>query len=992
MLLKRNTLRIAALLCCLVAGSIGQGFAQKVPDFNRFINSQHNWVDSVFQTMSMDEKIGQLIVAAAYTNRGKAHADSIQMLIKDYKIGGLIYFQGGPVRQARLTNQYQKAAKVPLMIAMDLEWGLGMRLDSTINFPYQMALGAITNDKLVEDMGVAIAEQCRRLGIHINFAPVVDVNNNAANPVINYRSFGEDKDNVGRKGIAYMKGMQKTGILATAKHFPGHGDTDTDSHYALPVVQHTRERLDSLELAPFRDMIAAGTGGMMVAHMSIPSLDNTKNLPSTLSKPIVTDLLKNEMGFEGLTFTDAMNMKGVTKFHEPGKADAMALLAGNDVLEFTPDIPKAVKEIKALIDRGELTEAEITKRCKKVLAAKLWFGLDKPADIKAENIIAELNSKEHKALNRKLIAASLTVIQEEQVLPIKQLKGKKFAVVSVGKGDPTAFQKRVKSYVDAAVYNLPNKASNDMISLIEKQLADYDEVIIAVHQQTRRPSNNKVLTKELISFVDRLAARGNATVAYLRNPYTLSQFQNIHTAKAIVLGYADDDDVQDLSAQLIFGALNASGKLPISVNEHFKAGDGIPINALGRLKYVLPIDVGMNVEKLGDIDSLVAEAIREKAIPGAQVLVAKNEQVVYHKAFGYHTFDSTSAVELDDLYDLASVTKISASLLGIMKLYEEGKIDLDAPLSTYVPELRRSNKADLTMREMLTHQARLKAWIPFWQDTKRKSGKFKWYTFKEDSSRRFPYKVADNLYLHRNYANKVFKAIRKAPQGDSTAYVYSDLSFYLYPRIITELSGQDFEKYLKENFYEPMGANTLTYNPLRFHSLEDIVPTEYDSLFRKTLIHGRVHDEGAAMLDGVSGHAGLFGNSADLAKLLQMYLNFGTYGGERYLEKSTFDEFTRCQFCDEGNRRALGFDRPNMVYKEPSNAAESVSQSSFGHTGFTGIFTWMDPEHELLYIFLSNRVYPTRENTKLYKLNTRTKIQQVLYDALEKEQIKAKLH
>ncbi|HSJ11173.1 MAG TPA: glycoside hydrolase family 3 N-terminal domain-containing protein, partial [Gillisia sp.] len=344
------------------------------PEFLQYENSK--WVDSIMKTLSPDERIAQLIMVAAYSNRGEEHKEEILKLIKEQKIGGLIFFQGGPVRQVRLMNEYQAASKVPLLGAIDAEWGLGMRLDTTVSYPFQMALGAIKDESLIYDMGAEIARQIKRTGLHLNFAPVLDVNNNPNNPVINYRSFGEDKYNVTSKAIAYMKGMQDHQLLTTAKHFPGHGDTDTDSHYALPQITHTRARLDSLELYPFRKIVKAGIGGVMVAHLDIPALDST-GVPSTLSKPIITSLLKDELGFQGLTVTDAMNMKGVTEGNEPGVVDKDAILAGNDLLEFTEDVPKAIQEIRKAIRQGLISQAEIDRRCRKILAVKYWVGLNK---------------------------------------------------------------------------------------------------------------------------------------------------------------------------------------------------------------------------------------------------------------------------------------------------------------------------------------------------------------------------------------------------------------------------------------------------------------------------------------------------------------------------------------------------------------------------------------------------------------------------------------
>lgn len=946
------------------------------------------WVDSVFSTLSTDERIGQLLMVAAYSNRGKAHEDSITHLIQKHKIGGLIFFQGGPVRQVKLVNKFQSQSKVPLMIAMDLEWGLGMRLDSTISFPYQMALGALQEsvagqENLIYDMGAEIARQCKRMGIHVNFAPVVDVNNNPDNPVINFRSFGENKYDVARKSIAYMKGLQDHGILATAKHFPGHGDTGVDSHYDLPIIKHDRQRIDSLELYPFKELIKEGIGSIMIAHLSIPSLDHTKNLPSTLSKPIVTGLLKDELQYQGLIFTDAMNMKGVTKHYPPGVADVNAVLAGNDILEFSLDIPKAIDEIKKAIIAGKITQKEIDERCKKILAYKKWMGLHQYKPVETEGLIEDLNDPKAQLLNRRLIEGALTVVNNNDILPLKKLDTLKVATISLGVEEVMPFQKMVENYVPADHFFISNNSTSEMISAVKDQLKDYNLVILSLHSMGYRPGNIIRYNADLLNFIKEVNNNHRTVTGYFLNPYLLDKIEGVSLSEGIVVAYQDNKNAQELSAQVLFGGIGATGKLPVTVNDKFQYGTGALVRENGRLKYTIPEEVNLDAEILKNIDTLVFEAIDEEAIPGGQVLVARHGKVIYQKSYGHHSYDEEIPVKNTDLYDLASLTKVSASLVALMKLYDEGKLDLDGKLGDYLPDFKRTNKRDLTFREMLTHQAGLNAWIPFWKNTVRKNGTFKWFTFKADSSRRFPYKVTDNLYLHRNYYKKIYREIKKSPLNDTKDYVYSDLSFYLYPLIVQRITGRDFQEYIKEEIYNPIGAFSLTYNPYQHYHENQIVPTEIDTLFRKALLHGRVHDEGAAMLNGISGHAGLFGTANDLAKLMQLYLQKGYFEGKKFFSESTVEEFTRCQYCQQGSRRALGFDKPNIIYVENGNTAKDASPQSYGHTGFTGTFAWVDPAYDLVYIFLSNRVYPTRENKKLYDLNTRTRIQQVIYDAIE---------
>lgn len=941
------------------------------------------WTDSVIQTMTLDEKIGQLIMVPGYSNKDIAHEDELSALIDQYKVGGIIFFQGNPVDQARMTNRYQSESKLPLLIALDGEWGLEMRLNNTMRFPYQMTLGAIQDDSLIYEMGRVIAQHHKRVGIHVNFAPVIDINNNPRNPVINYRSFGEDRENVTAKGIMYMRGMQDERVIASAKHFPGHGDTDKDSHYTLPVITHDKDRLDSLELYPFRKLIEAGVKSVMVGHLNIPALDSTKNHVSSLSKPIVTDLLKEKMGYTGLITTDAMNMKGVADRMPPGEVDVQVLLAGNDLILMPVDVPKTVAAIKKAIREGVLTEEIIEDRCRKILEAKEWAGVNEFELIDTANMVADLNTAEAKLLNRRLLAASLTLLRNEnQLLPIKGLDTLKVATIAIGTKSKNDFQKTVDKYVSATHFTLDNNSNREQINAIERQLSKYNLVLVSLHRQERRPGSTYGVGAEVASFIKKLSNRKNVGMILFRNAYLLSKYPDLDKADALVVAYQDGQVEQEVAAQAIFGALGMQGKLPVSASEHFKAGDGLFTKGGFRLGYAPPEAVGIGHLALNQIDTLASKAIKDAAMPGCVVLVAKDGQVIYNKAFGFHTYDSVHQVQPDDIYDLASITKIAAALPALMKLASEGKFDLDEPLSQYLKEFKKKDKRDITFRQVLAHQGGLVAWIPFWKNTVRKNGHYKWFTFKGDSSKRFPYKVADNLYLNRNYHRKIYRAIRKSPISETPKYVYSDLSFYLYPRLVEKLSGKPFLQYLDEEFYGPLGAETLTFNAYQKFSDERIVPTEYDSLFRNAQIHGRVHDEGAAMLDGVSGHAGLFGNANDLAKLLQMYVQDGRYAGTEYIDSATLTEFTHCQYCSEGNRRALGFDRPNVPYVENGNTAKGASEVSYGHSGFTGTFAWVDPKFNLIYVFLSNRVYPTRDNTLLFQQNVRTNIQQVIYDAI----------
>jgi len=953
-----------------------------------FYDVDMQWVDSVFNELSPEERIAQLIMVAAYSNRGEQHTKDIIELIKKHNIGGLVFFQGGPVRQTRLINLYQSVSKVPLLMSIDAEWGLGMRLDSTISFPYQITLGAVQDISLIYEMGEEIARQMKRSGLHVNFAPVVDVNNNPDNPVINYRSFGENKVEVTRRGMAYMKGLQNNGILATAKHIPGHGDTDSDSHYTLPVIKHSKERLLEFEVYPFKQLINKGVGSVMVAHLNLPSLDTTKNLPSTLSKPVVTELLKQDLGFEGIVVTDAMNMKGVTDYFSPGVADAMAIIAGNDVLEFTENVTATINEVKKAIDSGLLSWEEINNRCRKVLMLKKWCELDNFERIPGENIVEDLTTPKTTYLNRMLARYSLTLLNnKESIIPVKNLENNKIASVSIGVKYKTAFQEMLDKYTILDHYNMYGGMGFENVNQLSELLKSYDLVIIGIHGMNHSRTTNYGLEKEEMGFLERTVSEHNTITSVFGNPYSLEKMGNIEESDGLIMAYENDRDFQELSAQLIFGGIEASGRLPVSAGDKFDEGDGIEISEKIRFSYAYPEEVGINSELLNKrIDEIAMLALKEETCPGLQVMAAKGGKVFYHKTWGYHTYDRIKPVKKNDIYDLASVTKISGPLPALMKLNGEGKFQLDAEFINYWPDFKRTNKKNLVVRDVLAHYSQLPAWIAYWKNTKRKNDKYKCFTFKPDSSRRYPIKLTEDLFLHKNYKRKIYKAIKKTNLNEKKEYLYSGLPFYLFPEIIENLSSENYEDFIKKNFYHPIGAFTLTYNPLKYFPLERIIPTEYDDFFRMEQIHGMVHDEGAAMMGGVSGNAGLFACANDLAKLMQLYLQMGNYGGEQLIKRSSMLEFTRYQFFEAGNRRGLGFDKPLVDNKSMSideaYPALNASKKSFGHSGFTGTMVWVDPEYDLVYIFLSNRVYPTRDNSRLYDLNIRSKILQAFYESI----------
>ncbi len=971
------------LLLLLITSTIATVCAQTNPVVDSAMGVQpvpnkQAWVDSVYNSLNINERIGQFFMVAAYSNKDEAHAKEIERLIKEYKIGGLIFMQGGPAREIVLTNRYQALAQTKLLIAIDGEWGVAMRLkDSTIAFPYQLTLGAIQNNKLIERMGVEVAKQCRRLGIHVNFAPVVDVNNNPKNPVINFRSFGEDIGNVADKGVAYMKGMQNEGVMACAKHFPGHGDTDSDSHLSLPVINHNYHRLDSLEMYPFKKLIENGVGSIMAAHLFIPALDSTPQMPTSLSRKVVTGILKQQLGFKGLVFSDALNMKGAAGAGEPGEVCLMAFLAGNDVLLFADDIPKSIELIKKALKDGDISEAEFESRCKLLLTAKYDAGLYDWKPISTKNLSNELNTPVAKQLIQELYANALTLAaNKDSMLPFKTLHQDTFASVSIGASKQTKFQESLSLYGRIDHYQISKTADAAGYQTLKSKLGNYSKVIVSFHDMSQYASKNYGINQSSLNFLKQLSATTQVVVVVFGNPYSLKYFEG---QDWVLVAYEENDNTQHLAAEVLFGARPALGKLPVTISAKYSYGIGMSTQPVGRLQYTLPEAVGIASIDLEKIDSLALQAINDRATPGCQILVVKDGKVIYNKAFGHHTYDTTQPVLTSDLYDLASITKVAATTISLMHQHDENKFFINRKLAEFIPELEDHELGKAYARDVLTHHAGLKPFIPFYARTLKDSVFAVCYRVNEDSV--YCLKVTDNLFMRMDYRDTIINAIYSTKLNRNPSYVYSDLGFMLMKEVVESQVKDNYPHFLDTTFYAKLGLPTMGYKPTERFPLTRITPTENDKYYRNTLVHGYVHDQGAAMLGGIAGHAGLFSSANDLAILFQMLLNRGEYAGVRYLHPTTVSEFTKQ--WDSRSRRALGFDKP-----EPTGSggptSNLASKYTFGHSGFTGTCVWADPENDLIYVFLSNRVYPDAENRKLITGNVRTNIHDVIYNAVRK--------
>lgn len=943
------------------------------------------WADSVFRTLSTEQKIAQLLFIRANSSGDSIYEDSLVILVRTFNIGGVCFFKGSPFRQAALTNRFQNAAQTPLLISIDAECGLGMRLDSAFSFPWPMTLGAIRDDSLIYRMGTYVAEACKRLGVQINLAPVVDINNNSMNPVINFRSFGEDRNRVANKGSLYMKGMQDHGIMATAKHFPGHGDTDSDSHLTLPVINHSMARMDSIELFPFKRLINEGVKGVMMAHLYVPCFDSSTNIAATLSNSTVTGILKQRLGFAGLIITDALDMKGVTKFFKPGEIEVKALQAGNDILLLPQNARVAVKGIKQAVDSGLISQELIDQKCRKILNLKFQMGLTAKRQIELKDLAADLNPPDASALRNTLFKSSLTLVKDDvQLIPLKSLDKRKIASLSIGDTCMTPFQKSLDLYAKVDHFNSPLNPNKKLSDSLVYELSGYHIVLIGLHHLSSFPADSFGISENVLHLLDTLFHQSRCILSVFGNPYSLNLLPGLRNAESVIITYQDKPITGQYAAELIFGGIPAKGRLPVSVSQ-FKAGTGEKTEK-NRLESVIPEESGIPSAALNRIDSIANAGIRAGAFPGCQILAAKDGKVFYYKSFGHPRYEDSVLVTNDDIYDLASVTKVAATTIAVMKLYDDGKIKLDDSLGTYLAELRGSNKSGLILRDVLAHQAGLKSWIPFYERTIR-NGKPDPLIYQPEPSRVFPFRVAENLFIQKSYPDTILDVIIESPLLTTRDYKYSDLGFYLLKKIVEKISGKPFDQFLGDAFYKPMGLQTIGFRPLDKFERTRLIPTEMDSIFRMQVIWGDVNDPGAAMLGGISGHAGLFSDAMDLAVIFQMLLQQGQYGGKQYIQPKTVKEFTRVQFPKNGNRRGLGFDKPMLDASPEGPCYEHVPLSSFGHSGFTGNLVWADPENQLIYIFLSNRTYPDSKNTKLSEMNIRTNIQKVIYDILEKYHI-----
>ena len=990
------SINILTLLLTLFSA---QAQAQNMPKLYSSVNQEKmlRWVDSVYNRMSEDERIGQFFMVIAEPSTNASNINSLVNLINNQKIGGVLFQKGDPESQVIMTNHIQREARIPLLIALDGEWGLSMRLSNTTRFPKNMMIGALTDNFLIEQYGEEVGRQCREMGIHINFAPTVDVNSNPKNPVIGIRSFGEDPEDVARKAIAYSRGLEKAGIIAVAKHFPGHGDTDSDSHHTLPTVSHNLKRLNELELYPFNRFIKSGFSGIMTAHLNVPAL-GTKGRPGSFSYEVVTELLRDRMGFRGLCFTDGLAMQGAVVEKNESIA-VLALKAGNDILVGPVNTIREVEAVKQAVKRKELDMDDLNRRCRRILCYKYIAGLHQFKPLPTSGLDQKLNTPEAEWINSKLNAEAITVVKNDgDILPFKQLGVKRIAAVSIGSNVNNEFQTMLKRYNTVTCFSIASNASDADRKRVFDKLKDFDVILCSVHATQAREFRE----------LQTLASAKELIYVFFTTPYQCANFrQSCTNAKSIVVAYEPTSFAQKFAAQVVFGGIAAKGVLSVSIPNMYPAGTGIRTEKT-RLGFHEPEEVNINPYKLLTIDNIIYEGLKQQAYPGCQVVVAKNGMIVYNKSFGHYDFSKKNEVTENTVYDLASITKATGTLLAVMKSYDEGNFTMTNKISDFVPELKFSDKNDLVIRDLLYHQSGLPATINFYEkaiDNKSYTGslysgrkdnnhtvRFDSRTYVNNSFRfkpdmvsgskktGFDIEVANNFFVSNTFADSIISGIIDARMGTKGRYVYSCINFILLKKMVEKQLGQPIDRLLDTYYFQRLGTTTTTYNPLQKMDVTRIAPSENDQFLRHQVVRGYVHDEAAAFQGGVSGNAGLFSSAIDLAKIAQLYLNDGTYGDERFISSRTCKLFTGSK--SPTSRRGLGFDKPDANNPSSSPCGLHTPQSAYGHTGFTGTCFWIDPDNDLIFVFLSNRTYPSRSNTQLFTLDIRTRIQDAIYEAI----------
>jgi beta-glucosidase-like glycosyl hydrolase/CubicO group peptidase (beta-lactamase class C family) len=970
--MNKFSIILIIILSLFITGAKQPHFANKAA-----FEAQEKWVDSLYTNMTQKERFAQLLTITAYSDKDLAHDNRVKLQIMKQHVGGIHFMGGNPTHQVELTNQFQKLSKVPLLISMNAAQDFGKKLDSTHTFPYNLMLGAIKSDTIIENIGKHIGQHSKQLGVHVVFAPKSVVQTADNRIFVGNQSYGEDIANVTKKVTAFTKGIQSTGTMAVATNFPSFPNTATTTEN-IPELTLSVEALDSIQFPVYKELIKQKIGGVQTTHILVPSMTSVSSSPASFSHNVVTKKLKHELGFQGLTFSPLLNDKRLLQDKEISEVALAAFLAGNDVLLLPGDVQPVIAKFEEAYNEGMLKEADVSRAVKNILRAKYKAGLQTFEPLSEVAVVEKLSSGKDKAVHYKAVKHAITALKvDNSILPIRNLAQQKIAYIKMGDASEAAFLNTLLKYATIDVIEEKNLAD------LTEKLKSYTTVIVGLHKSDASPTAAYNFTEREIVWLQELSRESKVILAVFASPHSLSKVKSFTNIDNILVSYQNSEFSQEVTAQIIFGAVKAQGKLPIVIKDEFPISSGVETQTLARLGYDFPEAVGLNSKKLSKIDSLAALVVSEEMAPGVQLLIARKGKIIYNKNFGYHTYEKKHKVTDYDLYDVASMTKILATLPLVMKLEESKKMSLTSKLEDLLPMFKETNKDTLKVVEILSHYARLKPWIPFYintLDSVTKKPDRRWYRRKQ--SKKFNIKVADKLYMKAEYKDSMMQRIIDSDLLKRHRYRYSDLPFYILKEYVETMYNSDLNAVTQQYFYKSLGAHRTTYNPLEKFSKDMIVPSEKDDYYRNQVVQGYVHDMGAAMQGGIGGHAGLFSTANDVAKMMQMYLQNGVYGDVKYLDATTIAKFNNCYYCDKDNRRGVGFDKPQLGDVGPTCGC--VSMKSFGHSGFTGTYTWADPEEEIVYVFLSNRTFPTMSNRKLIKTNIRTEIQQLIYEAIEK--------
>lgn len=996
---------------CIVAAPISSPTKHAAPKHKVNIAARADeaacsrWVDSVYKSLSPRQRVAQLFFPKVVPTRGDVSRASLRSLVKNNEVGGLIFTEGFIDQYADMTNYAQSLARVPLLMTFDGEWGLRMRIPKTPRFPHNMALGAIHDgESLMYEYGREMARECQIMGIHVNFAPVADVNSNPDNPVISYRSFGEDPQKVAALVCAYSRGLEDGGVQAVAKHFPGHGDTNSDSHKTLPTLTRTKHQMEQVELVPFRRFIAEGYSGIMTAHLAVPAYDKS-GTPASLSRKITTELLRNNLGFDGLIYTDALGMKGATE--AATNPCVAALRAGADVLLCPSNTAKDIDAVMAAIASGHISASEVETHCRRVLRYKYYLGLADYVPIDRNNLSDRINSAGAVDLLRRLAEGAITVItNKHKALPLRHLEKKSIAIVSIGAEPSNDFSNTCRRYAPADFYASRSGAfsTKDLTAICK-----HNTVIVGVFND--KGSSRQALNALSKAVKVKGAGKVSLIEAFFVNPYKMSRLKGgtLGHEQSLILAYDDTPELRRAAAEAVFGGIEVSGTLPVNLHGIAKIGSGHRLHKT-RLGYSSPQAHGMDAALTDSIDAIIGEALASGAFPGCQVVIGRGGDIVVDRSYGRLTAGGDMVTPFT-MYDLASVSKAMGTLPGIMAAVDHGKIDIDAKASQYIPALatRADGKQNITIRQLLYHESGMPAALNMFDmmmDTAtyvrpllvhRKdslhailvqrglygatSAKLRQDITSPIRTAKLNIAAADGIYVGQCTYDSVMQRIYNIPLRASNRYNYSCLNFALLMDAEQRATHTPHQQWCRTHLWAPLGMTTMCYRPLDEHSRSQIAPTEKDTYLRRQTVWGYVHDEMADFSGGVQGNAGLFANADDLAKMCQMWLNGGMYGGDRILSESTVKLFTteRSTTC----RRGLGFDKPDTTNPDNSPTCDEATAETFGHLGFTGTVFWVDPANDMFFIFLCNRVNPTRDNDAFNACSIRPRLFRQVYRALK---------